>query len=240
MQKLRVRHVALAATLLIASALLVGCGDEEEGGGNMVRGGDPSLRNAPPPSEEVATTNGEPTPNPQWDKLKVYFLGIENDPSTGFVRATVGTVRDPFEPKLQEFVEREIIPDAPSENVDDNPDEPPPLPIAGADTLAPALKLSGLERFPARDYEVIMIRWGTSVNKAVVVDPDGNSYIATKDMKMGSDNGQIVDITRYEVVVKEDTRDEPVVLTIEPPILRISEDDGASDRLFINQAADSN
>ena len=230
------RRSALCVAALLVAVLIVGCEDEAPGE-SMARGGDPSLVNKPPPGTDAPVTSGEAIPNPQWDKLKVHFLGIENDPSTGFVRATVGTVRDPFEPKLQEFVEREVIPDAPSEELED-PDDPPPLPVAGADTLAPVLKLSGLERFPARDYEVIMIRWGTSVNKAVVMDPEGSTYIATKDMKMGSDNGQIVDITRYEVVIKEDTRDEPVVLTIEPPILRISEDDGSTDRLFINQAAE--
>ena len=168
--------------------------------------------------------------NEEWDKLKVHFLGLPNDPATGFVRGTIGTIRDPFEPQLHRFVPKIEIPEeektGPVADAPVTPEVPAnePQPVALGET----------QKFRAQDYRVVLIRWGTSVNKALVQDPEGSTFVVTTDMKLGNNNGRITDITRYEVKVREDNHEEPVVLSIEPDILRIQGDAGTSDRLFTN------
>jgi hypothetical protein len=72
------------------------------------------------------------------------------------------------------------------------------------------------------------------MNKALVQDPDGNTFVVVKDMKLGNNNGRITDITRYEIWVQEDNQEDPIALSIEPEINRLKatlvDDDGP--RLF--------
>lgn len=222
------RILSVGGLVLLVSAL-GGCGDEEQ--------------MPPPPPPEPPSSNpgashgeeseepGELTVNERWDTIKVYFLGLENDLGTGYVRGTVGTVRDPFEPQLVKFVPRIVETEDEDVAADLGPAEPSPVVTAEPSPVAQG----ETQKFRSQDYRIVLIRWGTSVNKAVVEDPEGSTYIINEDMKLGNNNGQVVGITRYEVTIREPNREEPIVLSIQPPILGIHETDGTSERLFTNQ-----
>lgn len=167
-----------------------------------------------------------------WHKIRAHFLGLGTDPAAGtqpFVRGTIGTVRDPFEPQLVKFVPKIEIP----EEDRGAPAEAAVTPEVPTNEPQP-VELGETQKFRAQDYKVVLIRWGTSVNKALVQDPEGSTFIVTTDMPLGNNQGRIVDITRYEVKVREANREDVIVLSIEPDILRIQGEDGASDRLFTN------
>ncbi len=225
-------------TVFACVVAMAGCGGEEENQEQGTRGGKHAaeharLMAAAAAEQEAVAGPSVGRPNERWDKLKVHFLGLENDPSTGFVRGTIGTIRDPFEPMLVKFVPRIALDDEDRDEASiDEIDAPlppefenPPQPV----------DLSPTQRFKTVDYRVLLIRWGTSVNKALVSDPSGSTFIVTEDMKLGNNNGRVTDITRYDVVVKEDNRNEPIVLSIQPPILKIAESDSPTERLFDSQ-----
>lgn len=215
----------------------LGCEDDESG----------NQRPPPPPGheataeaavEEVAKEDDNETEK-RWKRLKMYFLGSDAVGAVPpFSAGNIAGIRDPFEPTLIAFVPR---PDPPEEQgggaatpLPVNPDfgEPPiePDPIVEREDLGPT------QRFKATDYRVVMIRWGTSVNKALVEDPEGESFVIANNTLIGNNDGRVVDITRYDVTIKEDNREKPIVLSIQPPILRINEGEDLSERLFTNQA----
>lgn len=219
--------------------LAVACGGEEtlarQGGG---------ADGAPKPPV-VAVEAPKFVPNEHWEKVKPFFLGrggegggdvkpSEEKAAGGFVRNGVQTLRDPFESQVHKYVPRvdpgpytEPDPAAPPEKPTTDPDETGPV---GVDVEPP----TDLERFRAQDYRLTVIRWGTSVNKAVLLDPEGQSWVVAKDMIIGNRKGRIVDITRYDVVIQEDTSSTPIVLSIQPDLLKTQPEERSTDRLFIN------
>ena len=223
-----IRRIGGAVAIL---ALSVACGGDDKFSNTPPPPRDPTAPADPKAAEAAgaADTTGK-RKNEDWEKIRVHFLGLANDPATGFVRGTIGTVRDPFEPELVKFVPKIEIPE--EDKVD--PAATAVTPELPENTPQP-VELGETQKFRAQDYKVVLIRWGTSVNKALIQDPEGGTFIVTTDMALGNNQGHIVDITRYEVKVREPSHDEPVVLSIEPDILRIQSDsDGASDRLFTN------
>jgi Tfp pilus assembly protein PilP len=233
------RGFVILGSMLLALGLS-GCGDEDEVQQASSRGGPPgggkasgkkSKPRKKPAEKKISTEDGYV--NARWDKLRVHFLGLENDPSTGFVRTTIGTIRDPFEPMLIKYVPRVNI-DEPTKRDEDS--EPIDAPLPEIEDTPQPVAVGPTERFRTQDYELLMIRWGTSVNKALIQDPSGETFVITKDMKLGNNNGRVVDITRYDVTIKEDSRDEPILLSIQPGILRINTDNvEGGEKLFTNQ-----
>jgi hypothetical protein len=222
-------RVLTAFCVVMAAMLLMGCGDDE-----MENTGPP-----PPKAEEKKKGDGPAKKKgvreiESWNEIRPFFLGGEGGSGSGAVRGPVQSLRDPFEPLLVKWVPRVEV------------EEDEPLPEEGAadedpiDNEPVATGPAGeTQKFKVQDYRVLMIRWGTSLNKAVVVDPEGLEFVITRDMKIGNNNGRVVDITQYEVIVREDSRDEPIVLSISPELQALGSDqEQTTERLFKNQAAE--
>ena len=224
---------ARARLALLVGLLAIGggCGDE------------PATMNAPPPppphqrnlaaaghgAAAPAEKVGKLRPHPPWNSIKKFFLGAGQ-----FARGPVGSIRDPFEPQLVKFVPRSL--EAPEAAGTDRTDEGPLLPEPEPIVAEPvAVQRGETEKFRAQDYRLLLIRWGTSVNKALVQDPEGSIFEVTPDMKLGNNNGRVIEITQYDVRVQEDSRNDPIVLSIQPSILKIEERTGPTARLYTNQ-----
>ena len=232
------RSVTIRLFIALLVVALVACGGEEEGP-QMARGGG---GDSPAVAKQAkAGPSAKPKPklsNTEWDTVKPYFLGMKNDPNVRpFAQAPLQSVPDPFQDQIVKFVPKpdplpeEALPQTPTEGTD-LVDEP----IIDPGTT---VEVKGeLERFAVRDYTLSLIRWGTTLNKAIVTDPNGQAFIVVKDMKLGNNNGRITDITEYRLIVEEDDRDEPIELSLMPPLLRI--DTGskeATDRLFTSHVS---
>jgi hypothetical protein len=230
----------IAALVLLVAMPILGCGEEEEGptaprGGNVPESVRAAELKAGKVKAVVALTFTE---NKAWNAIKTHFQGSEKDAEgvveRPFVSAKIDNLRDPFEPQLVRFIPKiELVSsersasgdaaDATGELLEEELDNPPQ-----------ATELGETQHFRAQDYRPVLIKWGTSMNKALVQDPDGNTFVVAKDMKLGNNNGRITDITRYEIWVQEDNQDEPIPLSIEPEIYRLKAtlvEDGGS-RLF--------
>ena len=229
-------RVEYIPSVLLAVALILtvsGCGDDAPEGGGMQRGGGAG---APPAKPKVEAPPPKTTSNSNWDTVKPYFLGMKNDPNVRpYAQAPLQSVRDPFQNRIVKFVPKpdplpeEELPAEPTDGVDVI-DEPIIDPATTIDVKGE------LERFAVRDYTLSLIRWGTTLNKAIVTDPSGQAFIVVKDMKLGNNNGRITDITEYRLIVEEDDRDEPIELSLMPPLLRIESDAKSdNDRLFTSQ-----
>ncbi len=225
----------LSSMLMLSFVVFSGCGGEEatEKG---VRGGDPNLAqggSAHAPADNAPKAETKPRENLDWNKLKVHFLGVENSPSHGFVRGGAQAMRDPFEPQLVKYAKTHIPPPTEEEEV---VDEGGGLadPIVEVENPPQAIALGPTQKFATAEYRVKLISWGTSVNKAVVEDPDNNTFVISEDMKLGNSNGIVTSITRFQVRVKEDNRPQEIELNIAEPILAIQEEEGPSERLFTN------
>jgi Tfp pilus assembly protein PilP len=215
---------------------LVACGGEEEGPAMARGGGDGG---APAKQEQTTAAQAKPTSsNTEWDKVKPYFLGMKNDPNVRpFAQAPLQSVPDPFQDQIVKFVPKpDPLPEELAPPTKTEGGEPVDEPIVDPGTT---VEIKGeLERFAVRDYTLSLIRWGTSLNKAIVTDPNGQAFIVVKDMKLGNNNGRITDITEYRLIVEEDDRDEPIELSLMPPLLRINtKSKEATDRLFTSQVS---
>ncbi len=60
-----------------------------------------------------------------------------------------------------------------------------------------------LERYDLPQFKLIGVIVGKGDPKAMVVSPDGKSYILNKGMKIGKNNGVILDINGDAIVVEE-------------------------------------
>ncbi len=178
---------------------------------------------APPPAEAEKVTVRTPAPPPvetgrnnaKWDRLQSFF--------EGYVAGRADSMRDPFEPTLVRFVPRvaeEEMPQAaqPPTSESDVVDRPQPDHPA--------------QRFAAEDYRLLMIRWGTSVNKAVVEDPTGRTFVIRTDQLLGKEGGRVTAITRYRVTLQIPERDTPIELSLEPEQLSTSRPTGGPSPLF--------
>lgn len=60
-----------------------------------------------------------------------------------------------------------------------------------------------LQQFDLQQYRLIGVIVGMDEPRAMVVAPDGKSYILKKGVKIGKNNGVVVDITRDVIKVQE-------------------------------------
>lgn len=217
-------RLALLAVVLAAAA----CGGEETTNARPVD-------DEPKKDDAKAIVEPERLKNEAWDKLKIFYLGPEQEQTGGFVRSAVQTLRDPFESqerhyvprvevKLEDFAEKD-----PSYEEEKDPDAEEEVEVA-----EPVEPTTDTTKFRTQDYRLLVIRWGSSVNKAVVQDPEGVSYVITKDMPFGNRQGRVQEITEYEIFVQEPSTEEPVVLSIRPDLLKPRPDEQMTDRLFLN------
>lgn len=195
----------MRASLMLLLGVVASCGSS-----------DPGSLPPPPPVATLAspvTSVAAKRTNDDWNRIRRHFNG-----EGGFVSRTLVDVRDPFEPQLVKFVPRpdpEPVAERPKPATDEG-ETSQPEPVEG---------------YQARDYRVSVIRWGTSVNKAVVQDPEGRTFVVTEDAKLGG--GRVVSITEDEVRVLEPSNEEPVVLSAAQGIRRTVESD--ADLLFPNR-----
>jgi len=219
---------AVAILVLIPALLIAGC-DEEAPTEVGVRGG--------PVPEHVRLLEANKgkiakveklafTENEYWNEIKALFLGAINpdkkEKDQPFVRNRLEEVRDPFEPQLVRFVPKiELVSADLGGGVAGGGDSLDPTDEEVLDNPPQVTELGPTQRFRVQDYRAVLIKWGTSVNKALVQDPDGNTYVVSKDMKLGNNNGRVTEITRYEIWVQEDNSEKPLNISIEPEIIRV-------------------
>jgi type IV pilus assembly protein PilP len=72
----------------------------------------------------------------------------------------------------------------------------------------PLIKVDTEPETPLQSYDIIQFRLvgvivGKSSPKALVVAPDGKSYVLAKGVRIGKNDGVVVDITSDAVLVKE-------------------------------------
>ncbi|HIA04252.1 MAG TPA: hypothetical protein EYN06_03400 [Myxococcales bacterium] len=230
----------ITAFVLLLAAPIMGCGEEESTEQGKRGGSVPEhirlLELNKGKIKEVQKLTF--TENEKWNDIKPHFLGTAlPDGKTvkrPFIRSRLDNVRDPFEPQLVRFVPKiELVSDD-RDDIGEGMLGALDLDEQELDNPPQATELGETQRFRAQDYRPVLIKWGTSVNKALVQDPDGNTYVVSKDMKLGNNNGRVTEITRYEIWVQEDNSDDPLALSIEPEIIRLKatpvEEGGA--RLF--------
>lgn len=247
-------HVVRTVLVIALAVGTLACGDDEMESGP--RGGDPSLA-GPPAADDPHAAGGHGAPakkapatartNERWSGkqtkmpdgkiaqeqgLKDFFLGVANDERRGFVRQV--TFRDPFMPMLWKYAKAELEPLAEEETVVKGPIGPAAADPTPPDNPGQVTAGGPTQKYPVQDYRVTLIRWGTSVNKAVVQDPAGDTFVITKDMMLGNRNGVVTSITRDTLRVKEPDRADEIVRDIKEPILAIKQSEGHSERLFTN------
>ena len=84
--------------------------------------------------------------------------------------------RDPFKPFIKTPKEREVVITATT----------PPI-----------------KRFPLEEYRIVGIVWVDNEPKAMVVDPEKNTYFLGKEDEIGNKNGVIIDVNENGLLVSE-------------------------------------
>jgi hypothetical protein len=200
--------------------------------------GDDSMNQPPPTPEHIkklalqrkkVVAKPKPRKNKRWESIKGHFLGQkakEGQPETakiGYVKRISRSMRDPFEPQLVKFVQRvRLVSDSSGNQTDETPagiqgPDLRPIPLAKVnrdDRLLPI-------KYPAASYQLRMILWGSSVDKARIQDPDGRYFTVKKDDNLGNNGGVVATITKWTVEVVEPDSTEPIPLSIEPGLLRV-------------------
>ncbi len=68
---------------------------------------------------------------------------------------------------------------------------------------APAEPATPLQRYDLNQFRLVGLIIGKGASKAMVSAPDGKSYVLAKGVKIGKNNGVVIDINSGAVVVKE-------------------------------------
>jgi|GEM_PF-2354619 len=137
---------------------------------------------------------------------------------TEYRSVTAVSSKNIFSPNSSTFIKRPELPKEP---------EPSELPAEEAPKPVEAPKTSGLEAYELKDYKLIMIVSGTTVNRALVLDPKGKQYFVERGFRIGNKGARVQAITQYTVFVQEPDSDKPVKLDIEPPFIGLeSKPDG--------------
>ncbi len=180
----------------------------------------------PPPEDDGSMDSLVPErENASWNEICEHFLGKGEDctavakkdyePGSGFVHMYGRNLRDPFEPQLSKFVDRTDLLEASADVAEGQASEV----TESIQKPQPTVK-DARQKHPAASYTVRMIVWGSSVNKALVEDSDGNHFVVTKDEPLGNNNGRVANITEWTVEVVEDDALDKIVLSMEPRLLR--------------------
>jgi hypothetical protein len=152
-------------------------------------------KEAPPPLETASTAR---IGNAGWERLRPHFLGSGGsggDVANLHSSVTVRSNTDPVEPHAARGIDLE---------------DPIDIGCALRDPEPP------LGDAPLADYRVTMVRWGSSAAKAVVVGPDGVSYLVERGTRFGA--SRVVDIREDALVVQEDHQSSPTVLSLATPL----------------------
>lgn len=180
-------------------ALLIGCGG---GDAPMQRPSIPQ-RSAAPAKAPEAQAAGE-LANPKWDLIAEHFRG--------YARKPISTRKDVFHSNLDKYVEKVEIKDLAEKQ---EADEQTALPSARTTDLHP------LKKHPADEYRLTMVMTGTGSPKAMILDPDSDSYIVERNSEVGNEGGVVEAITQYEVIIRQPNEPEPVRLSIQPEIFDV-------------------
>jgi hypothetical protein len=184
--------------LMGASAALTACGDDDVAPARPVdpRKNRPKKKKSFDPTGQVDIH----LTNPRWDILKAHFTKMATKRHT--------PVHDVFKPQVLNFIPRPEMPEV-AEVVED--------------VEAEVEEVRGpLQLFPLADYELLLIMSGTTVPKALVADPKGQTHVVTRDMRMGAAGGIVEHVGQYMVVVREPNSERPYKLTIKPPFMELA------------------
>jgi type IV pilus assembly protein PilP len=145
------------------------------------------------PEERAAEATGEEAPSPEKSPAAVEGEGVPATPEAGRGDALLGRdekppydstgMRDPFKP----FIKLADTPAAPSLVL-----RPP------------------IQRYPLNQFRITGIVWIGGKPQAMVVDPEGNTYFLGVGDKIGSSDGEILEVRQDGILVEEKTRLENV------------------------------
>jgi type IV pilus assembly protein PilP len=82
-----------------------------------------------------------------------------------------------------------------------------PLLVVARQALRPDEPLTPLQTYEIGQFRLIGIIVGKGVPRAMVVAPDGKSYILQRDIKIGKNGGKVTEVQREMVVVEEKFED---------------------------------
>ncbi|WP_020676416.1 pilus assembly protein PilP [Geopsychrobacter electrodiphilus] len=103
---------------------------------------------------------------------------VKEDSTNDFVYSPIGQ-RDPFESLLKKE----------------------------ADAREASVPRTPLEKFDLGQFRIQAILVGKGAPRAMVSAPDGKNYILKPGLKIGKNNGVIIDINKSEIIVEESTID---------------------------------
>jgi hypothetical protein len=141
-----------------------------------------------------------------WKHLSGYFLE--------FSKTTGGTFKDPFKPQLIRFVGKEDL-------LRQIRALEPELSTDSSERT-PAERLSGpLQAAPLSEFKPVIILTGVTQPKVIIIAPNGDAHEVEEGQRVGSEGGQIVDITQYQVKYRlpGQTRGEEIVQSLRPSLL---------------------
>lgn len=84
------------------------------------------------------------------------------------------------------------------------------------DTDGPSRPTGPLQKYDLSEYRLQLIMSGTAVPKAVVEDPQEETYIVQPGARIGKDGGIVESITQYYVIVQKPNVQEPERLSLRP------------------------
>lgn len=145
------------------------------------------------PEERAGEATGEETPSPEKSPAAVEGEDVPGGPGPGRGDALTSRdekppydstgMRDPFKP----FIKLADTPAAPSLVL-----RPP------------------IQRYPLNQFRITGIVWIKGKPQAMVVDPEGNTYFLGVGDKIGSSDGEILEVRQNGILVEEKTRLENV------------------------------
>ncbi len=128
--------------------------------------------------EESSTSNSQTTkvaPKPPSKKVAPPVAQQEEKKEVEFAYVTEGR-RDPFVPLSR--IKKPLV------NADNEPETP-------------------LQSYDIVQFRLVGVIVGRGEPKAMVVAPDGKAYVLAKGVKVGKNNGVVIDITNQTIFVKE-------------------------------------
>jgi len=125
--------------------------------------------------------------NPRWVPIRPHFATYSRVPTP--------LIKDAFQPNLVNFV-------PPPKEIEFGPPKPEG-PAAPAAKVDPEKILDPLQRYPLRDYRLVMIAGGTANPKGVVVDPKGAMHEVMRGTLIGDHEGRVTDVLQYKVIIEE-------------------------------------
>jgi len=145
------------------------------------------------PEQRAAEAAGEEAPSPEQSPAPEDEQGVPGNTEAGRGDALISHnekppydstgMRDPFKP----FIKLADTPSAPSVVL-----RPP------------------IQRYPLNQFRIVGIVWIGGKPQAMIVDPEGNTYFLGAGDKIGSSDGEILEVRQNGILVQEKTRLENV------------------------------